>query len=95
MAGAFLNPIRKIYYNLTVTVISVLVALAIGSAELLQVVASELNLTGAVWGWLGGLDFETIGFGIIIIFLLSWLVSVVIWKCRRFDEIALPKPPSD
>jgi high-affinity nickel-transport protein len=91
---AFLNPIRKIYYNLTVTVISVLVALAIGTAELLQVVASELNLTGAVWGWLGGLDFETIGFGIIVIFLVSWLVSVAIWKYRRFDEIALPKPPS-
>jgi high-affinity nickel-transport protein len=79
---------------LTVTVISVLVALAIGTAELLQVVASELNLTGAVWGWLGGLDFETIGFGIIVIFLVSWLVSVAIWKYRRFDEIALPKPPS-
>ena len=91
---AFLNPIRKIYYNLTVTVISVLVALAIGTAELLQVVASELNLTGTVWGWLGELDFETIGFGIIIIFLASWLVSVAIWKYRRFDEIALPKPPS-
>jgi high-affinity nickel-transport protein len=88
---AFLNPIRKIYYNLTVTVISVLVALVIGTAELLQVMASELNLTGTVWGWLGELDFETIGFGIIIIFLASWLISFVIWKYRRFDEIALHK----
>ena len=84
---AFLNPIRKIYYNLTVTVISVLVALAIGTAELLQVIGNELSLTGAFWDWLGGIDFETIGFGIIVIFLASWLVSVAIWKCRRFDEI--------
>jgi high-affinity nickel-transport protein len=84
---AFLNPIRKIYYNLTVTVISVLVALAIGTAELLQVIASELNLTGSFWVWLVGLDFETIGFGIIIIFISSWLISVAIWKYRRFDEI--------
>jgi high-affinity nickel-transport protein len=88
---AFLNPIRKIYYNLTVTVISVLVALAIGTAELLQVVANEMSLTGAFWDWLGGLDFETIGFGIIVIFLASWLVSVAIWKYRRFDEICNPK----
>ena len=91
---AFLNPIRKIYYNLTVTVISVLVALAIGTAELLQVIANELNLTGTYWGWLSGLDFETIGFGIIAIFLVSWLVSVIVWKYRKFDEIYTPTPSS-
>ena len=83
---AFINPIRKIYYNLTVTVISVLVALAIGTVELLQVVASELNFTGVFWNWLGALDFETIGFLIIIIFVFSWLVSLGYWKYRRFDE---------
>jgi nickel/cobalt transporter (NiCoT) family protein len=86
---AFLNPIRKIYYNLTVTVISILVALAIGTAELLQVIANELQLTGQAWEWLGGLDFETIGFAIIIIFLASWLVSVAIWKTMRLDEIPI------
>jgi high-affinity nickel-transport protein len=83
---AFINPIRKIYYNLTVTVISVLVALAIGTVELLQVVASELNFRGVFWNWLGALDFETIGFLIIIIFVFSWLVSLGYWKYRRFDE---------
>jgi high-affinity nickel-transport protein len=84
---AFLNPIRKIYYNLTVTVISVLVALAIGSAELLQVMASELNLTGTFWGWLDTLDFESIGLGIIIIFIATWLGSAVLWKYKRLDEL--------
>jgi high-affinity nickel-transport protein len=91
---AFLNPIRKIYYNLTVTVISVLVALAIGSAELLQVIAYELNLTGTYWDWLNGLDFETIGFGIIGIFLVSWLVSVAVWKYGKFSEI-IAHPPAN
>ena len=85
---AFLNPIRKIYYNLTVTVISVLVALVIGSVELLQVMAEELRLTGAFWNWLIDLDFESIGFGIIVIFLASWLVSTAIWKFRGLSGIS-------
>ena len=88
---AFINPIRKIYYNLTVTIISVLVALAIGTVELLQVAASELNLTGVFWEWIGALDFETIGFLIIIIFVMSWLISAVYWKYRGFDEKYAPK----
>jgi len=84
---AFLNPIRKIYYNLTVTVISILVALAIGTVELLQVIVIELRLTGPTWRWLYNLDFETIGFAIILIFIVSWLVSVAIWKSKRLDQI--------
>jgi high-affinity nickel-transport protein len=93
-AWAFVNPIRKIYYNLTVTVISVLVALAIGTAELLQVIVSELGLTGAFWNLLGSLDFETIGFGVIIIFLMSWFVSVAVWKFSKFDDTYSLKPSS-
>ena len=84
---AFLNPIRKIYYNLTVTVISVFTALVIGSVELLQVTASELRLYGTFWNWLISLDFESIGFGIIVIFLATWLVSTAIWKFGRLEEI--------
>lgn len=84
---AFMNPVRKIYYNLTVTVISVLVAWAIGTMELLQVLSSELNLSGGFWGWLGGLDFETIGFGIVGIFVSSWLVSLGYWKWKRYDKL--------
>jgi high-affinity nickel-transport protein len=86
---AFLNPIRKIYYNLTVTVISVLVALVIGSVELLQVFAFEYNLTGVFWSWIVGLDFETLGFGVVLIFVLSWVISVVAWKRGWVDRSAL------
>jgi high-affinity nickel-transport protein len=83
---AFINPIRKVYYNLTVTVISVIVALVIGSVEILQVIASELSFTGSFWNWLSTLDFETIGFLIIAIFVLSWLISLGYWRYGRFDE---------
>ena len=84
---AFLNPIRKIYYNLTVTVISVLVAWAIGTVELLQVLSSELNLSGAFWSWLNALNFEMIGFGIIGIFVVSWLLSFGYWRYKKYDEL--------
>jgi len=84
---AFLNPIRKIYYNLTVTVISVLVAWAIGTVELLQVLSSELNLNGLFWNWLNTLNFEMIGFGIVAIFVVSWLVSFGYWQYKQFDKV--------
>lgn len=84
---AFLNPIRKIYYNLTVTVISVAVAFAIGGVELLQVLSNQLNLQGPVWTTLGNLDFETLGFGIIGIFLVSWIVSIGYWKYKQYDKL--------
>jgi high-affinity nickel-transport protein len=89
---AFLNPIRKIYYNLTVTVISVLVAWAIGSVELLQVLVSELNLNGGFWSWLSALNFEMIGFGIIGIFVFSWLLSFGYWRYKKYDKlVAFPQ----
>jgi high-affinity nickel-transport protein len=84
---AFLNPIRKIYYNLTVTVISVLVAWAIGTIELMQVLSTELNLNGLFWTWLNAINFEMIGFGIIGIFILSWLVSFGFWRLKKYDKL--------
>ncbi|MBO0887501.1 HoxN/HupN/NixA family nickel/cobalt transporter [Candidatus Bathyarchaeota archaeon] len=83
---AFVKPLRKIYYNLTITIISVLVAFVIGGVELLQVLSGQLNLQGAFWSWLAALDFETIGYGIIGIFVLSWLGSMAFWKFKHFDE---------
>lgn len=84
---AFLNPIRKIYYNLTVTVISVLVAWVIGTIELLQVLSTELNLNGLFWSWLNTLNFEMIGFGIVGLFIVSWLVSFGYWRVKKYDKL--------
>jgi len=83
---AFSNPIRKVYYNITVTSLSVTVALAIGSVELLQVLATRLELDSGFWSWLTALDFETLGYGIVALFVLTWIVSLAIWKTRRIEE---------
>jgi high-affinity nickel-transport protein len=83
---AFLNPARKIFYNLTVTIISVLVAFAIGGVEVLQVLSMEFNLNGGFWVWLDGLNFETIGYGIVAIFVTAWVVSVAVWKYKKYDK---------
>jgi high-affinity nickel-transport protein len=83
---AFASPIRKIYYNITVTTLSVAVALAIGTVELLQVVSAKLSLDGAFWAWLNDLDFGKLGYGIVGLFVLTWAVSYGIWKVRRIEE---------
>ncbi len=83
---AFSNPVRKGYCNITVTSLSVTVALAIGTIELLQVLAARLGLTTGFFGWLQGLDFGNIGFGVVGLFALTWAVSVVVWKKRRIEE---------
>jgi nickel/cobalt transporter (NiCoT) family protein len=72
---AFSSPVRKVYYNLTVTTLSVTVALGIGAIELLQVAARNT--------WLG---FNTLGYGMVALFVLTWAVSAVIWKTRRIEE---------
>ena len=83
---AFVKPLRKIYYNLTITVISVLVAFAVGGIELLQVLSGELNLQGPAWNWLAELDFESIGFGIIGIFVVAWVGSMALWKYKGYEK---------
>ncbi len=90
---AFLNPIRKVYYNLTLTVISVMVAFAIGGIELLQVLSGELRLAGPFWTWLDGLDFETLGFGIVGLFIGCWLVAMAIYRYKGYEKIGFGPAP--
>jgi nickel/cobalt transporter (NiCoT) family protein len=96
---AFLKPIRKVYYNLTMTVISVLVAFVVGTIEILGVVASELHLSGGPFGfwtsmdWLNnasgpyGLDvWGYVGVGIVALFIGCWIVAMAIYRWKRFEE---------
>jgi nickel/cobalt transporter (NiCoT) family protein len=83
---AFSNPIRKIYYNITVTMLSVVVALAIGTVELLQVISMKLALSGGAWDTVNALDFETLGYAIVGLFLVMWATSVAVWKVRRIED---------
>jgi high-affinity nickel-transport protein len=83
---AFSSPARKIYYNLSTTSLSVVIALLIGSIELLQVIALELNLHGRLITALGALNFESLGYLIVALFVLWWACSVGLWKLRRMDD---------
>ncbi|MCI4335983.1 MAG: HoxN/HupN/NixA family nickel/cobalt transporter [Thermoplasmata archaeon] len=84
---AFLRPIRKVYYNLTLTIISVLVAFVIGGIELLGVLSGELGWGGPFWGTLDNLSFESLGIGIVVLFLGSWIVAMAIYRYNRYEEI--------
>jgi len=83
---AFINPIRKVYYNLTVTIVSVIVAFGIGGIEILTLIAGRFNLSGPFWDSLAELNFETMGIAIIVLFVGAWTVSVAYWKYKRYDE---------
>jgi high-affinity nickel-transport protein len=91
---AFARPIRKLYYNLTITLISVMVAFAVGGIEVLGLVADRLHLGGPLWRLVAALNenFGTIGYLIIAIFALSWIVSAVIYRIRRYDAIEVGDP---
>ena len=84
---AYVKPIRKLYYNLNITLVSVLIAFLIGGIEILSIVADRFGLSGGVWDIVGGLDFGFIGFGIIAIFVLSWGISTLIYRRRGYDDL--------
>jgi len=86
---AFVKPVRKLYYNLNITLVSVVVALFVGGIEALSIVSSELNLSGGLWNFVGNLssNFGTLGFIIIGMFLVSWGISTLIYKLKRYDEL--------
>jgi nickel/cobalt transporter (NiCoT) family protein len=85
---AFLNPIRKIWYNLTITAISVVVALMIGGIEALGLIAGKLGLAGSFWNLVGDLNQGLANFGYLVIgvFIASWAISYWIYRWRRLDQ---------
>jgi len=86
---AFVNPIRKLYYNLTITGVSVVVALAIGSIETLGLVADELGLDGGIWNVVNAANdnFGALGYAIIGVFVASWLISLVVYRVMGYDKL--------
>ncbi|MFD5794218.1 HoxN/HupN/NixA family nickel/cobalt transporter [Streptomyces diastatochromogenes] len=83
---AFSKPVRKVYYNLTITGLSVAVALIIGTVELMGLLADKAGLHGAFWDWIGGLDLNTVGFVIVGLFLATWAAALAVWKLGRIEE---------
>jgi nickel/cobalt transporter (NiCoT) family protein len=88
---AFAKPVRKLYYNLTITLVSVLVALLVGGVEALGLLVDKLELTGPFWMLITRLNenFGSLGYLIIAIFVVSWLGSVLVYRLKRFEDLEL------
>jgi len=85
-AWAFERPVRKIYYNIVITGLSVAVALIIGVVTLGGMLAESLDVTAGPLAWLAQVDLEHVGYGIVAMFVLAWAVSVAVWRFGRIEE---------
>lgn len=83
---AFSKPVRKVYYNLTITGLSVAVALLVGTAELLGLLAERLGLHGPFWDRISGLDLNALGDVVVALFFATWVVALVVWRVGRVEE---------
>jgi len=83
---AFAQPVRKIFYNMTITWLSVVVALVIGGVELLSVLAVKLTLTDQPWAFVSGLDLNDVGYAIVALFVLTWVVALAVWHLGDIEE---------
>jgi high-affinity nickel-transport protein len=86
---AFVKPMRKLFYNLTITAVSVVVALVVGGIEALGLLSDQLGLKGGAWDVIGMLNdnFNNIGFAIIGLFAAAWAIAFLIYKAKRLDEV--------
>jgi len=83
---AFSKPVRKVFYNLTITWLSVVVALVVGTIELTSVLADRLSLTGQPWDFVAGLDLNTVGYAIAAVFALTWVAALAVWHLGGIEE---------
>ena len=88
---ALSTPARKLFYNLTVTGLSVIVAIAIGTVELLQVLAHQLAFRGGFWSTLDSLSFTNMGYVVVGLFAAAWLGGLAIWRLRRIEQRWAPE----
>lgn len=85
---AYIKPVRKLYYNMNITLISVVIALCIGSIEGLQVIIEKTKLSGGIFDLIGKIDLGNVGFFIIVAFLASWVLSIILYKIRGYDRLS-------
>jgi nickel/cobalt transporter (NiCoT) family protein len=89
---ALAKPVRKIFYNLVITCLSVAVALVIGTVELGGLLAEKLNAHGSFWGWLEHIDVNALGLIIVGLFVLTWVLALAVWRFARLEERWSPAP---
>ncbi len=83
---AFSQPVRKVFYNLTITGLSVAVAFVIGTIEIVGLLASEVNLPGSFWAWFEGIDINLLGFVIVGMFVATWVIALSVWKFGHIED---------
>jgi high-affinity nickel-transport protein len=83
---AFSKPVRKVFYNITITGLSVAVALVIGTIELGGLIAQHLNLSGSFWNWFENININFLGFVIVGIFIATWAIAISVWRFGRIEE---------
>ena len=83
---AFARPVRKVYYNLIITGLSVFVAFFIGTVEILGLVSQQAHLTGTFWAFLAGFNINKAGFVIAAVFVITWLAALAIWRFGRIEQ---------
>jgi high-affinity nickel-transport protein len=86
---AFVKPVRKLYYNMTITFVSVMVAMLVGGIEALGLISEKFSLTGGLWDLIGELNeqLELLGYLIVAVFIGSWLLSMMIYRLRGYDRL--------
>jgi len=94
---AFMKPIRKLYYNLTITFVSIIVALCLGTVEALGLIGDKIAANGYIWNVIRGLNshFDLLGYLIIGIFMASWIISVMAYRWMQFDKLDNKVEPVD
>lgn len=83
---AFANPVRKVFYNLAITGLSIAVAFLIGTIELISVLHDKLALQDSVTGWIAGLDLGNVGYLIVGLFVVVWAAALAYWHIARVEE---------
>ena len=93
---AFVKPIRKLYYNMTITFVSVIVAVLVGGVEALGLIGEKFSLSGGLWDFVEFLNdkLEMLGYLVVAVFIGSWLLSMLIYRLRGYDQLDIQPPPA-
>ncbi|HEU4676991.1 MAG TPA: hypothetical protein VFS29_13425, partial [Motilibacteraceae bacterium] len=83
---AFSKPVRKVYYNITITGLSVAVALIIGGIEVISILTEKLDITSGPLASIGGLDLNQVGYVIVGLFVLTWVVALLVWRFAKIED---------
>ncbi|MEI7860520.1 MAG: HoxN/HupN/NixA family nickel/cobalt transporter [Acidimicrobiales bacterium] len=83
---AFFNPVRKVFYNLTITMLSVVICFFVGTIEVLGLLPHELHLSGPFWDYMAGFNLDAAGYVIVGLFVATWAVALIVWRVFRVED---------